>query len=199
VASGTTANEAFHAEINSWARNTGDVYRETVELQLSVAVLGKMLAHTNALTHPTLRQLRASDVLARQVALLRIDEASWTAHCAVGERGSLSLAPARLPLKKARDKLRLRLWGQKRGSPSAVILKRPAGLYMPATLRPRGVLRKRTAFNKSRLGSLVPPALRRRRLRVRLLGKTPRDDARWFPRPRCVARKTSNPSADVAY
>jgi len=192
VASGTTANEAFHAEINRWMRNTGEVYRETVVLHLSVAALGKLVAHTSALTHPTLRQLRAAEVLARKVALLRFDEESWSTHCAASARGTKPLERARLPLQLARGQLRQRLWSLGQSRPSEPLIKRPAGFRMPVTLRFRGALRKRTAFSKARVGSLVPPALRSQRLRVRFQRKTSWSHRHWFARPR-----NAGPVADV--
>jgi len=180
VASGTTANEAFHAEINTWTRNAGEVYRETVELQMSIAVLGKLLSHTSALARPTLRQLRPAEILARQVAVLRIPPESWLRHCEVGSQGGASLTRARLPLQLSRGRLRRRLWSWARTRPSEQLKKRPAGHALMNRHRPRGVPSKRTAFTTLRSGTLVPPALRRAKMRVRFIEKTSARDPRWF-------------------
>ena len=57
MASGTTANEALHAEINTWFRQIQAMHRSTLELKLRIQSLGKLLAHQVALYSPTCAQL----------------------------------------------------------------------------------------------------------------------------------------------
>ena len=47
MAMGTTANEAYHSEINF--RNQSEIYSTTVQLQLSIANMGKQLTHNSAM------------------------------------------------------------------------------------------------------------------------------------------------------
>jgi len=105
-------------------------------------------------------------------------------HCAASARGTKPLERARLPLQLARGQLRQRLWSLGQARPSEPLIKRPAGFRMAVTLRFRGALRKRTAFSKARVGSLVPPALRSQRARVRFQRKTSWSHRHWFARPR---------------
>ena len=54
--SGTTANEAVHAQINAWYRNQAAWYSTTAELELRCATLGKLLIHGLAMNSPLMRQ-----------------------------------------------------------------------------------------------------------------------------------------------
>ncbi|CAJ1423131.1 unnamed protein product, partial [Effrenium voratum] len=71
--SGTTSNEALHAELNSWFRQVQQLHRSTLQLKLRVLFLGKLLAHNMALYHPTARQMPSAHVLAR-----RLGQSLWT-------------------------------------------------------------------------------------------------------------------------
>lgn len=57
MASGTTANEALHAEMNTWFRQIQAMHRSTLLLKLRIQSLGKLLAHQVALRSPTCSQL----------------------------------------------------------------------------------------------------------------------------------------------
>ena len=79
--SGTSPNEAFHAELNGWLRNQPETYSSTVELQLQIGMHAKLLAHVNALRHPTLREARQNVVLARSSSALSQDPHAWREYC----------------------------------------------------------------------------------------------------------------------
>ena len=70
LGSGTSRNEALHAEVNRWFRNQPEVFASTVELQLRVSTLAKLQAHNCALYSRTLRQLAPAEVLFRSSATL---------------------------------------------------------------------------------------------------------------------------------
>lgn len=55
--SGTTSNEALHAEMNNWFRQIQGMHRSTLLLKLQVRSLGKLWAHQVALHSPTCVQL----------------------------------------------------------------------------------------------------------------------------------------------
>jgi hypothetical protein len=61
---GTTSNEALHAEINSWFRQTQAMHPSTLELKLKCLLTAKLMMHNAALFSPTTRQMSASMVLA---------------------------------------------------------------------------------------------------------------------------------------
>ena len=62
---GSTSNEALHAELNSWFRNTPKIHSATLSIKLDMLKLGKMQSHNRALYHPTARQEVHSVVFAR--------------------------------------------------------------------------------------------------------------------------------------
>ena len=57
MASGTTTNEALHAEVISWFRQIQAMHKSTLTLKLRIQSLGKLLAHQVALHSPTCSQL----------------------------------------------------------------------------------------------------------------------------------------------
>ena len=156
LATGTTANEAFHHEINSWFKNQSDIFSSTVQLQLSVAILGKQLSHCSSLYFPTLRQLRQHDVLSAVVASLEHPLDPWTDCCDSLRREGSGLRKSELPLALERKKLAARIRGAAK-KPAGVqvrILKRPARQALHVRKRPAGCT-KRTAFTLSRPESLA--------------------------------------------
>lgn len=62
--SGTTSNEALHAELNAWYRQVQQLHRSTLCLKLRVQCLTKFLAHETALHFPTTAQLPSQMVIA---------------------------------------------------------------------------------------------------------------------------------------
>lgn len=71
--SGTTGNEALHAELNAWFRQVQRLHRSTLQLKLDVLHLAKLLPHQLALTMPTSRQMASGHILAR-----RLGSPLWT-------------------------------------------------------------------------------------------------------------------------
>jgi hypothetical protein len=79
-------NQAFHAELNRWFANTGEVYAATVQIQLRAGLTAKLLAAVSARRWPTLRQLRPITLLSRLIASISIPDADWRAQCATQVR-----------------------------------------------------------------------------------------------------------------
>lgn len=79
--SGTTSNEALHAEINNWFRQIQAIHRSTLRLKLQVVVHAKLLSHTTALYSPTARQMPAAHVLARRLGQPLWLKTEWLKHC----------------------------------------------------------------------------------------------------------------------
>jgi hypothetical protein len=141
--SGTTSNEALHAEINSWFRQTQSVHKSTLRLKLLVMRTAKLLCHDAAMRFPTARQMSHSVVLARCAARPIWSPASWRRWCAE-LAGGVRKRKAQVPLHERRliDMAAVHAWVQKR--PAAD--KRPAAAAAKRSL-------KRTAFNRKRVGN----------------------------------------------
>ncbi|CAK0883072.1 unnamed protein product, partial [Prorocentrum cordatum] len=104
LGSGTSVNESFNHEVNTWFRNQGDIYASTAELQLRIGFLGKLRAHCCSLHSPTLRQLRQANVLSRSIMAWAFPRNGWKSYCALeAQCGTEVPAPARLPLREARQ------------------------------------------------------------------------------------------------
>ena len=63
------------------ACNQPELYSTTLQLQLEINTIGKLLAHNAALYRPTLRQLGHTTVTANVVCGFHIDDAMWLRHC----------------------------------------------------------------------------------------------------------------------
>ncbi|CAK0818359.1 unnamed protein product [Prorocentrum cordatum] len=164
LGSGTSVNESFNHEINTWFRNQGDIYASTAELQLRFGFLGKLQAHNCALHSPTLRQLRQANVLSRSIMAWAFPRDDWKSYCALQAQGGTDvLAPARLPLHEARQKVARKIAehaARVRGKPAARdaapagrrgAQKKPAAKALLDSLRDRKEPRiKRTAFTLKR-------------------------------------------------
>ena len=141
--SGTTSDEALHAEMNSWFRQTQSVHKATLRLKLLVMCIAKMLCHDAAMRFPTARQMSYGVVLARCSARLVWTAASWRACCVeldAGGRKRKAIVP--LHVQRQGEVAALQAWVQKR--PAAV--KRPASGTVASRL-------KRTAFNRKRVSN----------------------------------------------
>ena len=62
--SGTTSNEALHAELNRSIRQTQVMYKETLQVKLDVVFLAKLISHTVATRPPTISQQSSTMILA---------------------------------------------------------------------------------------------------------------------------------------
>jgi hypothetical protein len=67
--SGTTSNEALHAEMRAWFRQTQKLRRSTLLLKLRILLLAKIIPHNLALSRPTLRQLEPAQIAAAPMLL----------------------------------------------------------------------------------------------------------------------------------
>ena len=104
LGSGTSSNEALHADMNRWCANQSEWYLSTAQLQLQVNSLARLLSHNCALYSPTLRQLRQSEVLSRACGGIQLPDAQWKDYCTQLQREGLNLlAQASLPLQQARE------------------------------------------------------------------------------------------------
>jgi hypothetical protein len=135
--SGTTSNEALHAEINSWFRQTQRIHQSTLRLKFRVLGIAKLLAHTCAMYRPTARQVVAGAVLARASARSLWGARAWHAWCRE-LRGGTGVRKPDLPMAAQREDQaeRCRAWTAERTTAAPVP-------------RPR----KRTAFARERAGN----------------------------------------------
>ena len=87
--SGTTSNEAFHAEVNRWCKTTTALHQATLRIKLALLLLVKLLTHNAALYRPPSVQTWQSVTLARTVSGLSLWTVSeWRALCSAGDSSS---------------------------------------------------------------------------------------------------------------
>ena len=143
--SGTSSNEALHAEINAWFRQTQQMYQDTLRLKLACLSIGKLLAHNAALYSPTTRQMSANMVLTRVCTRPLWTDAEWQAWCDPLYHASV-VQKAHIPLtgNKIAQKAIVRNW----------VCKRPVTV---AKAKPR----KRTPFTLERVGSFITGGVKR--------------------------------------
>jgi hypothetical protein len=137
LGSGTSPNEALHAEINRWFRNNPEFYATTLGLQLKINTTGKLMAHNSALYQATLRQLPHATVLGAAACAFTIRDDSWgewCAHLQVQDRSIPERAP--LPLH------------QKRIATTAIIAQHSTATLRRPSAAP--LRRKRTPFTLKR-------------------------------------------------
>jgi hypothetical protein len=150
--SGTSGNEALHAEINSWFRQTQNLHQATLTLKLDCAIIGKQLAHCTAIGAPTLSQMTPGMVLARAALRPLWTDVSWRQWCDDLRRGGVA-AKARIPLFVARV-----------AQASAVrsnVLKRPASVAKRPASSAGSSIQRRTPFTLKREGGLRSGGVRR--------------------------------------
>lgn len=99
--SGTTSNEALHAELNSWFRQTQRMHRSTLALKLQCLQLGKLLAHSAALYMPSARQMPWTHVLARALPRPLFNQQTWQ-RWVVEQRRTQTGGHKNLPLPRKR-------------------------------------------------------------------------------------------------
>ena len=131
---GTASNEALHAEVRAWFRETQQMHQSTLRLKLRVLHLAKLIPHSAAMYRPTLRQISSGVVLARcALSSPWRGQTSWTAFA--GHFGK-----ALLPLQEKR-KHEVAVVGQQ-------------ALKKPARKRPAVKLDRRTPFTRKRVSKL---------------------------------------------
>ena len=131
--SGTSSNEALHAEINSWLRTTNSLHRSTLRLKLHLMHYKKVLAHHVAMCYPFIRAASEGVILSRALAASLWSDESWASWCGEQTTGGRQMK-ADLPLARARSHEigLVREWVRKK----------------PASHKKRSV--KRTPFNAKR-------------------------------------------------
>lgn len=131
LGSGTSPNESLHAEINRWFKNQPDIFAATLELQLSVCRLAKLLCHNAAMYRPTLRQCSHQTVLHLVANSVAFEEAAWLRSCAElsVKDGVVAMASPDLVQQRIEVAKRIRNWTAKRPAAAEehVSRKRPAG------------------------------------------------------------------------
>ncbi|CAE7834976.1 unnamed protein product [Symbiodinium sp. CCMP2592] len=100
--SGTSSNEALHAEINSWSRSTNVIHRSTLGMKLKYFSYIKLLLHYLSVRYPLSHTVSASMLLSRSLHRSLWSEDDWNVWCA--EQSSLTVPKkATLPLSTARQ------------------------------------------------------------------------------------------------
>jgi hypothetical protein len=139
--SGTTSNEALHAEINNWFRQTQQIHQSTVQLKLQIMSLAKLIEHNNAMYRPTSRQMSASTLLARSLACPIWTSKSWRVWCNSLLHNTTMSKPI-LAMEDTRTNIKKKV--------KQHLMKRPAAVQKTVIKT-----RKRTAFTRKREGRLL--------------------------------------------
>ena len=130
---GTTSNEALHAEVRSWFRETQKMHQSTLQLKLRILHLSKLIAHNLAMYRPTLRQVTSNMVLARAVVPSPWPVPQWKEFASGANKANLPLNK-----KRARDAALVKFTS----------LKKPASALKKPASAPKS---RRTPFNRERL------------------------------------------------
>jgi hypothetical protein len=146
LSAGTTSNEALHAEINSWFRQTQMLHQSTMKLKLQVLRVGKLLAHNSAMYRPTTRQMASGAVLCRALYRTVWTKRTWNQWCMGLTTSSRRLLKASVPLREDRI--------QEACKVRHAIMKRPSSHPKSSTSSAKSKS-KRTAFSRLRKGMLV--------------------------------------------
>ncbi|CAE7478378.1 unnamed protein product [Symbiodinium sp. CCMP2592] len=98
--SGTSSNEALHAEVNSWTRSITAMHRSTLAMKLMYFRYIKLLLHYLSVQHPLSHVVSASMLLSRSLHASLWYGDDWTAWCS--EQSSETVPKkAALPLSSA--------------------------------------------------------------------------------------------------
>ncbi len=144
--SGTSANEALHANVKNAFRQVRTIHKATLEVKAQILTLAKLIEHNAGMYHDTSRQMLPSVILGRVSAISKWTDASWASWCSELERSGVAPPKAVVPLvdEKHQQVHRVRQW----------VLKHPAAA-------PDAGPRRRTAFTKTHSGRLVSSAVPR--------------------------------------
>ena len=155
--SGTTSNEAFHAELRGFFKQIQRQHKSTLKLKLSVLLVAKLLQHNAALYFPTCRQMVPTQVLSRRLGSACFSDRAWRSWACPAEESRVP--KARLPLQTERLELvaQVRDFVSKaRPAKSKTILKRPEA-------RNPAKLKRRTPFNLNRTQGIRRQGVAKRR------------------------------------
>ena len=100
--SGTSSNEALHAEINSWSRSTNALHRSTLALKLRYFRFIKLLEHYLATRYPMSHVVTATMLLGRSLHESLWLPGTWDEWCQE-QQGQGPQAKSALPLVQARQ------------------------------------------------------------------------------------------------
>ena len=145
--SGTSSNEALHAEINSWSRSTNVMHRSTLALKLRYYHFIKLMAHYLATHFPLTHIVSESVLLCRALGHSIWTCEDWKQWCSEQKKHKRQ-QKAQLPLAAAREaeESLVRGWLAKRPAAKRIkptIIKRtPLRAPRRHTLRSSGVKRK---------------------------------------------------------
>ena len=117
--SGTSSNEALHAEVKNWFSETQQIHQSALCLKLLMLTLGKQIPHFLAMAHPTISQCASKVLLARAVANSPWTDVAWQSWCSE-LRHEAHVEKAALPYNepRAEEVSKVRSWNMKR--PAAV-------------------------------------------------------------------------------
>ena len=119
--SGTSSNEALHAEINSWTRSINALHRSTLALKLQYFMYIKTLQHFLSKEFPMSHVVSASMIFGRALHESIWSNQDWSVWCAEQQTEG-GQSKATLPLTKSRRSEAdvVKCWVMKR--PSARVL-----------------------------------------------------------------------------
>ena len=128
--SGTSSNEALHAEINSWTRSVNVMHRSTLALKLQYFMYIKTLQHFLSNEFPMSRVVGASMILGRALHESIWSKEDWNSWCAEQHTANVR-SKAALPLTRSRHSEAevVRQW----------VKKKPAARPMKTKVRKRRV------------------------------------------------------------
>ena len=143
--SGTSSNEALHAEINSWTRSVNVMHRSTLALKLQYFMYIKTLQHFLSNDFPMSRVVGASMILGRALHESIWSKEDWNSWCAEQHTANVQ-SKAALPLTRSRHSEAevVRQWVKKKPAARTKVRKRrvnPLSVKRIHTLRTAGVKR----------------------------------------------------------
>ena len=141
--SGTSSNEALHAEVKNWFSETQQMHQSTLRLKLLILTLGKQIPHFLAMSNPTISQCSSRILLARALANSPWTDATWQSWCSELSHEA-EVSKARLPYNDLRkvEVSKTRKWNMKRpaaAKPKAQIKRTVFTLKRQSKLRTQGV------------------------------------------------------------
>jgi hypothetical protein len=116
-------------EVNDWFRNMPEIYATTLQLELRMNQISKLISHNLAMYTPQLRQLSQQVLIAASHSPNRFNDVDWQEWCATLTTESAAPVKAATPLN---DKRKIQQALIKNHTvlkkPSATTMKRPASI-----------------------------------------------------------------------
>ena len=155
LSSGTTSNEALHAEMRAWFRQIQSMHQSSLHLKCCVFRLRKLLEHNTAMCRPTTRQLAPGHVLARRLGQKLWTSSAWQQFTKEAQ-GELSLKRLRDQHANSRRRLVLRQANLVRRK--LVGKQKPPAIYKTKYNHQK----KRTAFTLPRASGMIRAGVSKR-------------------------------------